>query len=233
MSFDFSAAVDWFRNERMQMRQEAKEKKRVVRRPRKKYKKRHAMLLRSGVAKALDSGVLPVRVREHLLKNEGVSKCQSCLEVKDACYFQITSGKLRANCIKCSRKRYNENPELWFCENLVKEAKKRCDLVTITGRWCFQRLNELDKRCELCGLSVTTLRPERRGESRMFRKYTTNLSLDQRRPSAGYTEDNVQLVHLRCNLAKLDMEQEEFLEMCRLVSAHFRLDTTTKTPPGQ
>lgn len=43
-------------------------------------------------------------------------------------------------------------------------------------------------------------------------------SLDRIDSSKGYIEGNVQWVHKKINLIKMDLSQEEFIEMCKKVS---------------
>lgn len=42
-------------------------------------------------------------------------------------------------------------------------------------------------------------------------------SLDRINSSIGYTIDNVQWVHKKINMMKMDLSQEEFINYCRLV----------------
>jgi hypothetical protein len=69
-----------------------------------------------------------------------------------------------------------------------------------------------NKRCPLTGWQMTTLR--NRGVIQ------TNVSIDRINPDLGYTIENIQLVCVVVNKAKWDLQQEEFIDLCRAVSKH-------------
>lgn len=48
-------------------------------------------------------------------------------------------------------------------------------------------------------------------------------SLDRINPLLGYTVDNIQWVHKKINLMKWDLQQNEFIKMCKLISKKFLL----------
>jgi 5-methylcytosine-specific restriction endonuclease McrA len=45
-------------------------------------------------------------------------------------------------------------------------------------------------------------------------------SIDRIDPARGYTMDNVQWTHWRCNDAKTNMTNEDFINMCAAITAH-------------
>lgn len=138
----------------------------------------------------------------------------------------------KRNCRVCLRERYDADPVGFMGHRLITEARKRCMQkeveINIDVHWvrnCFEHQKGL---CALCGQKMTLHDPRLQinPEPRLtFMRFPSNLSIDQREPSRGYTNENAQLVHLRCNIAKLDMTQEEFISMCRSVAA-FQQHTT-------
>lgn len=50
--------------------------------------------------------------------------------------------------------------------------------------------------------------------------YIYTLSLDRKDSSKGYTHDNVQWVGASINLAKSNLSDEDFIDMCKSVAAH-------------
>ena len=50
-------------------------------------------------------------------------------------------------------------------------------------------------------------------------------SLDRKDSRKGYIKGNVQWLHSDINLMKQGIEQEKFIDMCRLISNRSRIDT--------
>ena len=63
------------------------------------------------------------------------------------------------------------------------------------------------KKCVLTGIALTFT----------LGKVAGNASLDRIKSNLGYTKDNIQLVDKRINYMKMDMKEEEFIELCSLV----------------
>lgn len=201
-------------------------------------KKKHPMVRRSHVSRVIESDGVPEHVnsalRYHMSSVHGVSKCKTCGIVKETKYFSYASTRYGQNrsvapsCIRCTAMAgYDKDPVVWFCKYSVSEAKQRAESsgipFDIDAEWVNERFKEVDGCCELCDREMTVFKRdyrEKKGDGNIsFMKHPMNMSLDQRVPGKGYTRDNVQLVNLQCNLAKLDLSQENFLEMCRGVVA--------------
>lgn len=200
--------------------------------------KKHHMVRRSHVQSVIDSDGVPEHVssaiRYHLSSVHGVSKCKTCGQVKETKYFSYCSAKYGQNrsvspaCIRCTAMSgYDKDPVVWFCRYSVSEARQRAESsgipFDIDADWVTERYKSLGGCCELCKRHMSVFKKDYREKKEAgkisFMNYPMNLSLDQRVPGKGYTRDNVQLVNLQCNLAKLDLSQENFLEMCRHVVA--------------
>tara|TARA_B100001996_G_scaffold340442_1_gene293957 strand:- start:396 stop:845 length:450 start_codon:yes stop_codon:yes gene_type:complete len=69
------------------------------------------------------------------------------------------------------------------------------------------------------GLCALTKRPMTRilGKNK---KSNTNISIDRINSDKGYMKRNIQLVCADVNIAKSDLKQREFLELCKLISKH-------------
>lgn len=230
-TIDFDGVDAWFRAEVQRLRAEARAlgKRRRRRRRRPPAPPPHAMLRRSQVRGALERpGPLDQAVRFLLASEHGISRCSACGETKDEKCFPLRQNRapfttVGARCIACLRMPgYKEDPLGWFANHLVSEARSRAEAIgvahDIDAEWVRARFERLGGACELCGRPMTLLRAEARAGERRFLRHPANLSLDQRVPKGGYTRENVQLVNVQCNLAKLDLSQQEFLEMCRSVT---------------
>lgn len=140
---------------------------------------------------------------------------------------QCKCGNNRKHCRTCLRERYEEDPVQFVGSRLLRDAKRRCSqknvLMEIDTNWVRKCFKHQQGMCALCGQLMTVFDPRFDDAVRdklTFMRFPSNISIDQRVPSEGYTEKNAQLVHLRCNIAKLDMTQEEFISMCRSVSLY-------------
>lgn len=197
----------------------------------------HAMVRRSQVAEVVQregiaEGVTNA-VRFHMNSVYGVSKCETCGLIKETKFFSLQSTKthglrsVNKSCIKCTAMAgYDKDPLVWFSKYIVSESRSRAlasgNTFTIDWQWVRDRFNSLEGKCELCDRKMTTFKRDYRSpQTKSFMNHPLNLSLDQRVAGAGYTEENVQLVNLQCNLAKLDTSQEDFVEMCKAVATKF------------
>lgn len=214
---------------RIRMEKEERRRKR-----KEELKRNHPMVRRSHVNQVIESHGVPEHVssalRFHMSTVHGVSKCATCGLVKETKYFSYSHTKfgdlknVSPSCIRCTAMAgYDEDPILWFAKYAVSEAKNRAESngipFDLDHDWVSERFKALDGCCELCDRKMTVFKKDyrdKKGQSGIsFMKHPMNMSLDQRVPSLGYTKQNVQLVNLQCNLAKLDLSQEKFLEMCR------------------
>jgi hypothetical protein len=200
---------------------------------------RHKMVRRSDVHKVIQSEGekldVNAAVRFHMSTVHGISKCQTCGILKETKYFSLIDyryGNLRTvapNCIRCSAMAgYDKDPLLWFSKYITSEAKNRAENnglpYDITPEWVMERYKLLESKCELCNSHMTLFKRDYRQpkkEKISFMKNPSNMSLDQIVAGKGYTKDNVQLVNLQCNLAKLDMPQSDFIKMCKGVTEKF------------
>jgi hypothetical protein len=209
--------------------------RRALREMRRRKAPSHGMVLRSHLRRAVDAaepGPLPSALRG-ALRQRGLRQCARCGRVAAPRFFYSD-----ARCSDCAMAAYARDPEGWFAERLARDAAQRaaragvpCD---IDAAWVRGAFAECARACALCGLEMRIERRASRGRrllgddersgrhgsaSAPFACFPMNASLDQREPAAGYTRANAQLVHVRCNISKLDMTQREFILMCHAVAA--------------
>ena len=187
----------------------------------------HPMVLRSHLSRVVNNagvpGSLAPSVRDALSSVYGLCQCAECGNVATPDYFLV-----RHRCIDCTMASYTRDPQQWFAEHLAKEAAVRAQRVGIAcdidADWVSAAFAACANRCALCNGEMHIER-RRRPDAALpvggtpFVTFPLNASLDQREPRGGYTRTNVQLVHLRCNLAKLDMPQADFIALCKAVAS--------------
>lgn len=95
----------------------------------------------------------------------------------------------------------------WF-KKFDKNAKKRKIDFDITIEDVLKVYLDQGKVCSLSGIPI--------GWTRMEKSH--NISIDRIDSDKGYTTDNIQLVYPKINMMKFTYSQDEFIDLCRLVS---------------
>ena len=98
-----------------------------------------------------------------------------------------------------------------FWRRIINQARLRNFTVEITIQDAWDLFVKQDAKCELTGLPLKFVNGGRNLSS------GSTASLDRIDSGVGYTKDNIQWVHKDVNQMKMDMDQNRFVEMCRLV----------------
>ena len=177
---------------------------------------------------------LPTKIRRAFVEITQTNKCNLCTNIKSIQAFTTTNKNYPATvCNECNNR--DVDPLTKLLNRLCYESAKRMDKKRSEGKeganhdittdFLVDLYEEQNAQCKLCGLGMTALIRHKRlrvGERKQWLSGNpTNVSIDQIIPGDGYTMDNVQLVHLRCNLAKRDLDQEEFVMMCKCVAKKY------------
>lgn len=107
-------------------------------------------------------------------------------------------------------KKYGEIHEsiLW---HIKYNAKNRNLVYEIDGWFLWELFLKQYRKCAISGLDLYFPKTYNMNNQRY------NASLDRIDSSKGYIKDNVQWVHKKINQIKMDMDQSEFIELCKLV----------------
>jgi hypothetical protein len=73
--------------------------------------------------------------------------------------------------------------------------------------------------CALCGDEMTTIVASSSDRGRRFVFFEKNASIDEAVHNQGFTLQNAQITHVRCNLMKMDLSNTSFRKLCDLVSS--------------
>ena len=95
----------------------------------------------------------------------------------------------------------------WF-KKFEKNAKKGKIDFEISIDDVLKVYLDQGKVCSLSGIPIGWTRMEK----------THNISIDRIDSDKGYTTDNIQLVYPKINMMKFTYSQDEFIDLCRLVS---------------
>lgn len=96
-----------------------------------------------------------------------------------------------------------------FMGRIKRGADKRKLSFDITKKYLWELYQKQNSKCALSGLDIPF------GKSTID---TSDASLDRIDSSLGYIEGNVQWVHKDVNKMKMELNQDRFIELCKLIS---------------
>jgi len=99
----------------------------------------------------------------------------------------------------------------WIWNGYRRSAKKRQLSFEIKIKYGWELFLKQNRKCALSGVDLYF-------SPNTSNRHGTNASLDRIDSNKGYTIGNVQWVTKKINMAKQDISQNEFIEMCKLVS---------------
>lgn len=100
---------------------------------------------------------------------------------------------------------------------LIKDRANRKSLdFNLNGKYLWKLFLKQNRKCALSGIEISF--PKAWGA-----KSKTNItaSLDRRSSNKGYIIGNVQWVHKKVNSMKMDMSDDEFINLCRMVAKNY------------
>lgn len=121
----------------------------------------------------------------------------------------------RYSCLKCRYKRAEKRPFLTIWSSIRCGAKSRGLELAVSMEEAFELLDKQGCRCALTGVPIQiadTGKEHLRGG--------TTASLDRIDSGLGYVHGNIQWILKDLNQMKMDLPQERFIELCRLVAKH-------------
>lgn len=98
-----------------------------------------------------------------------------------------------------------------YFANLMQGARQRDLEVNIDQDFLWELFQKQNGKCALSGVKIKL-------DVICENKKDRTASVDRIDPSKGYTKDNVQWVHKTVNYMKMDLVEEEFIEMCKLIA---------------
>ncbi len=151
-----------------------------------------------------------------------MSKCKECTTTASMIKYAETCEEKRAAMrayyannkatISAARKVRRESDLEVKIKHLLRNAEQRAKEKGFDFNLTFDFvLKMFEKQEGLCFYTGTPL--ELKGENR--------LSIDRKNPSKGYTEDNINLVCLRVNYMKRDIQHDAFIDFCKIVGGKF------------
>lgn len=129
------------------------------------------------------------------------------------CIAKDIENRCSANLVNFIRRLYT---------NAESKAKQRNVPFTLTVHQWLQRFHEQKGRCALTGLQMEILGSDQITPEAGGLKRPLLISPDQKVAGAGYTDQNLQFVCNRVNRMKWDADQQDFIDMCHLVSDKYR-----------
>ena len=184
----------------------------------------------------LDREDLTVSERAELISTHQMNRCNKCNQNKplESFYKRKQPGPDGINywlfCIKCENKQFNTRSDFRvysdvtrYCRTRAKRQGMEFDLEPDDIRLIFEAQGG---RCAYTGKAIYLRgmrhHNTRRGRSRGLVSYhnMNKASVDRIDSTKGYTRDNVHLVCLHINYAKLDLSEADFVDLCAAVVQH-------------
>ena len=138
-------------------------------------------------------------------------RCRKCSKEKQIRFFNIA----RNTCRSCSKKEYKDWSKRYYCNHkqtvdykylrLKTGSKQRNIYLDITKE---QFIDIISNKCEYCGDN-------------------NRIGLDRIDSLMGYTLDNIVPCCYRCNVAKNNMEVEEFIKHCKRIVDYYDTNAST------
>jgi hypothetical protein len=136
---------------------------------------------------------------------------------------EITSSQLKrtksCGCLKKDThwKGYEEISGYFF-GRCKKSAKKRNLPFSITIEEIYDIYIQQNKKCAISGMDIFFCNSSLSQPKNYHRVQTA--SLDRIDSSKGYTKDNCQLLHKKINLMKSNYSDEEFINLCKIITEY-------------
>lgn len=236
------------KREREKALREKRREKRMEVIAKQKKKMPHMMVTRRKVPDLLNKEDLTPPERRLLNDRFGKNRCNVCSELKDLdCFYRMISDdpmktQYRLICIACENLKYNERSERRAFTEMLNRCRRRANEK---GMEFDLKVSDLEKifaiqkgRCNYTGrpLTIKSSRnyDKKGGRAAMARNAYHTLggaSVDRMDPSRGYVRDNIHLVSIHINFAKLDLTQEDFLALCHDVVHVSQLRGGPPKPP--
>lgn len=154
----------------------------------------------------------------------GDRKCPSCKEIKNVEHFASDSSSrtgLQTYCKSCQSKKIAQWTSTFdgymtkTYKDLQNNAKRRNISVNISKQNIIDLYKKQNGKCALTGETLTHICEP--SDRRVNKKHIHNISVDRINSRNPYTVDNIQLVCNRINAIKWDLDQDEFIELCKKV----------------
>lgn len=153
--------------------------------------------------------------------------CFACNEMLDVTFFRIKEkktgrgkGKYITNiCKQCEQNQVAEyrKTDRGIAAEIVRRTKSVSKieslLFDLDKDWVFEKLNQIEWRCELTGLPFNLIKNG--GEHRRTGFQWDSLSIDKIVPSKGYTKNNVRFILNQLNMFKQDGDDERMFMLAK------------------
>lgn len=95
----------------------------------------------------------------------------------------------------------------------VLGANKRSLEFSVTKEEAWEVFLNQQRKCAISGVDLIM-----EGNIKKYSSRSGNASMDRKDSTKGYTKDNIQWVDKKINIAKMNMEDSEFIAMCKRVA---------------
>lgn len=150
-------------------------------------------------------------------------KCKcDCGNIYEAKASDIVKGNTKScGCNEYGQRAVGKIPRT-FIRYLSVQATQRKLEFNLTLKYLSELFDEQNGICALSGVEI--------GLPRVMRGNTRTASIDRINPNKGYVMGNVQWVHKDINYAKLAMQNDDFIAMCKRVVEYNKCNVSSCLP---
>lgn len=154
----------------------------------------------------------------------GKLKCCKCHVIKDVIEFyaeRSSSTGLQSCCKTCSKEKIYESQSKLIgyltkiYNNLQIQSKKNKEIFEITKEDIIEIYNSQNKKCALSDEMLTYYSGPALTNNKYEYKY--NLTISKKVLNRGYIKDNIQLVGYDIYKMKHNLDNNEFIRLCKLI----------------
>jgi len=162
-------------------------------------------------------------IRHDILQSGNASKCRVCAN-KENYINNIKLGKMHSKNYSPKHYGVGDLPKILY-SHYKYGAKLRNLEFEVSIQYLWDLYLKQKGKCSLSGVDIylksqekfsTITKVENGNRNIDYSKF--NASLDRIDSSKGYTEDNVQWVERKINIIKHDLSQNEFINICKLIT---------------
>lgn len=142
-------------------------------------------------------------LRSSKIRNNEIKSC--------GCYIrELTKSRTKSKS-KCWKGYEGISGTLW--QRIKYSAKRRKINFSIKIEDAWELLCNQKFKCAISGLDIEI-------SSENVKATGSTASLDRKDSSKGYIDGNIQWVHRQINIMKMDLDEDKFIEFCRIVVNH-------------
>lgn len=143
-------------------------------------------------------------------------ECQNCGNRENKALYSLKKSKC-FTCTVAKRRQVDSGMSVNLFNRIKDGATKRGLEFSITASEIVELFNKQQGKCALSGVEIFF---DISSKTHQKRSKNTTASLDRKDSAKGYVMSNLQWIHKKINIMKMDMDESQFIDFCDLISKH-------------